>query len=170
MADNDKLIAEVAKKIEREKALIHAASNLRQSTENAQVHSRVDAQVRDGRKNISYLEEKMRELELRRYGGDNGPPTPSHGGPNQRLPGNGPGPVPIPPPKDSSGYFRGVQEAGGYGHGGPGGYNDGNANLMPSGAQFRDHRPFAPVPKARPNYSKLGACIMLLMSDRLRPY
>ena len=27
---------------------------------------------------------------------------------------------------------------------------------MPSGAPYSDPRPFAPVPKARPNYTKLG--------------
>jgi classical protein kinase C/novel protein kinase C epsilon type len=27
---------------------------------------------------------------------------------------------------------------------------------MPSGAPFPDPRPYAPIPKARPNYTKLG--------------
>lgn len=159
MSDDDKLIAEVYRKIEREKALIHAASNMRQSTDNPTVQARVDSNIRDGRRNIAYLEEKMRDLQVRRLGrdeGDGGPPPPTHGalsaaqqqGLNQR---NGP----TPPPKDARGkYF--ANERGDYGDAGPGGYSAGNSGMMPPRAPYGDPRPFAPVPKARPNYSKLG--------------
>ncbi|KAL4890212.1 hypothetical protein BDV59DRAFT_195148 [Aspergillus ambiguus] len=133
--DGDDLIASVYRKIEREKALITAASNMRQSTDNPLVQQRVDANIRDGRKNIAYLEEKMRELQLRRMEQDGGSPT------EKRLP---PGPdAPAPPPKD-------------YGPGNDhGDYGDAHGGNMPSGAPYKDPRPFAPVPKARPNFTKL---------------
>jgi classical protein kinase C/novel protein kinase C epsilon type len=135
--DGDELIASVYRKIEREKALIAAASNMRQSTDNPLVQQRVDANIRDGRKNIAYLEEKMKELQLRQMERESGSPT------DKRLPPN-PEDGPAPPPKDPLGYGDSMQ------HPQPG------AGSMPSGAPFKDPRPFAPVPKARPNYTKLG--------------
>ncbi|PYH96301.1 hypothetical protein BO71DRAFT_375623 [Aspergillus ellipticus CBS 707.79] len=140
--DGDDLIATVHRKIEREKALITAASNMRQSTDNPLVQQRVDANIRDGRKNIAYLEEKMRELQLRRDGG--GSPT------EKRLPPN-PDAGPAPPQKDYSQGYGGPDE---YGDA-SGPYPHGGAGSMPSGAPYADPRPFAPVPKARPNYTKL---------------
>lgn len=118
--DGDELIASVFRKIEREKALITAASNMRQSTDNPLVQQRVDANIRDGRKNIAYLEEKMRELQIRQMNQEGGP---------------------APPPK---------------GHGEGEHYTQGGSGSMPSGAPFADPRPYAPIPKARPNYTKLG--------------
>jgi classical protein kinase C/novel protein kinase C epsilon type len=137
--DGDELIASVAHKIEREKALITAASNMRQSTDNPLVQQRVDANIRDGRKNIAYLEEKMRELQIRHMQQDGGSPS-------QRHPHGGP----APPPKDYPGYSG----EGDYGDGRN--YPQGGSGSMPSGAPFPDPRPFAPIPKARPNYTKLG--------------
>ncbi|CAG8902193.1 unnamed protein product [Penicillium nalgiovense] len=81
--DGDELIASVFRKIEREKALITAASNMRQSTDNPLVQQRVDANIRDGRKNIAYLEEKMRELQIRQMNQEGGSPG-QHGGPAPR--------------------------------------------------------------------------------------
>ncbi|KAI5288388.1 Serine/threonine kinase [Ascosphaera aggregata] len=90
MEGDDDLMAQVAHKIEREKALIAAAKNMRHSTTNPLVLQRVDANIRDGSKNIAYLEEKMRELQLRRRRGSAGdssdyaapkdlqPPNPSY--------------------------------------------------------------------------------------------
>ncbi|PWY95860.1 protein kinase c [Aspergillus sclerotioniger CBS 115572] len=140
--DGDDLIASVYRKIEREKALITAASNMRQSTDNPMVQQRVDANIRDGRKNIAYLEEKMRELQLRRDGG--GSPT------DKRLPPN-PEAGPMTPQKDYPQGYGGNDE---YGDG-SGPYPHGGSGSMPSGAPYADPRPFAPVPKARPNYTKL---------------
>lgn len=135
--DGEELIASVLHKIEREKALITAASNMRQSTDNPLVQQRVDANIREGRKNIAYLEEKMRELEIRQR-------NQGAGSPGQRG-------GPAPPPKDYAGY---PGEQGDYGepH-----YPQGGSGSMPSGAPFPDPRPYAPIPKARPNYTKLGA-------------
>ncbi|GMF77855.1 unnamed protein product [Aspergillus oryzae] len=146
--DGDDLIASVYRKIEREKALITAASNMRQSTNNPLVQQRVDANIRDGRKNIAYLEEKMRELQLRRDGGS---PT------DKRLPPE-PGAGPAPPPKD---YGTGYDE-----YDASGAYPQGGSGSMPTGAPFADPRPFAPVPKARPNFTKLGMLYLSLGTDR----
>ncbi|KAJ5558523.1 AGC-kinase C-terminal [Penicillium sp. DV-2018c] len=137
--DGDELIASVFRKIEREKALITAASNMRQSTDNPLVQQRVDANIRDGRKNIAYLEEKMRELQLRQMNQGGGSPG-QRGGP-------------APPPKD--------HEQGEYGDGQ---YPQGGSGSMPSGAPFSDPRPYAPIPKARPNYTKLGMYLTSLLS------
>lgn len=140
--DGDELIASVYRKIEREKALIAAASNMRQSTDNVLVQQRVDANIRDGRKNIAYLEEKMRELQLRQMEREGG------GSPHDSRHQQAGGP-PLPP-KDYPGYMGGEGDA----H-----YPQGGAGSMPSGAPFSDPRPYAPIPKARPNYTKLGALI-----------
>ncbi|GLI72624.1 serine/threonine kinase [Penicillium ochrochloron] len=136
--DGDELIASVYRKIEREKALIAAASNMRQSTDNVLVQQRVDANIRDGRKNIAYLEEKMRELQLRQMEREGGGSP--HDSRNQQAGG------PPPPPKDHQGYYGGEGDAQ---------YPQGGAGSMPSGAPFSDPRPYAPIPKARPNYTKL---------------
>lgn len=142
--DSDELIASVYRKIEREKALIAAASNMRQSTDNHLVQQRVDANIRDGRKNIAYLEEKIRELQIRHMEREGGSPRD-----HRHAQGHGPGPM--PPPKDYPGYFAG-DRAEGDAHG----YPQGGSGSMPSGAPFPDPRPYAPIPKARPNYTKLG--------------
>ncbi|PYH44562.1 protein kinase c [Aspergillus saccharolyticus JOP 1030-1] len=134
--DGDELIASVYRKIEREKALIAAASNMRQSTDNPLVQQRVDANIRDGQKNIAYLEEKMRELQLRQERGQASPT-------DRRVPSGDGGPV--PPQKD---YGNEYGEASSQ-------YPQGGSGSMPSGAPYADPRPFAPVPKARPNYTKL---------------
>lgn len=145
MADTDNAIAEVYRKIEREKALINAASHMRQSTNNSAVQARVDSNIRDSRRNIGYLEEKLQELQLRKMGQDNegAPPPPAHGG----------SAGPTPPPKDPQWYSA---DRGDYGDPGPGGYSQGNTGMMPPRAPYGDPRPYSNVPKARPNFSKLG--------------
>lgn len=155
MADHEKLMADVFRKIEREKALIHAASQMIQSTNNTSVQARADSQIRDGRKNIAYLEEKMRELQLRRSGSPPGPDgrpyPPSHRDGNQR---SGGGPTPPPKGQMGSGYFP--NDRGDYGDAGPGGYSQGNSGMMPPRAPYGDPRPYSSAPKARPNFGKLG--------------
>lgn len=153
--DGDDLIATVYRKIEREKALINAATNMRQSTDNPMVQQRVDANIRDGRKNIAYLEEKMRELQLRRQGGGHNAGSPTA----ERHPDGG---APTPPPKDSPTHLGNDQ--GEYGEAGTGGYSQGGSGSMPPRAPFADPRPFASVPKARPNYSKLGMYTSISLS------
>ena len=153
MADTDQQITEVVRKIEREKALINGATHMRQSTNNAVVQARADSNIKDGKRNIAYLEEQLKKLQIRKVN-DGAPPPPTHGygtTGTQRKPvagGGGDNGPPIPP----KGY-----EEGGYGDAGPGGYSQGNSGMMPSRAPAGDPRPYStPIPKARPNYSKLG--------------
>ena len=165
MADPDQAIAEVYRKIEREKTLINGATHMRQSTNNPAVQARCDSNIRDSRRNISYLEEKMSELQLRQPGpADSVAPTPpAHGGAGYHNPQDPrmqqsrykPGGAPTPPPKDQRGLFPNGR--GDYGDPGPGGYSAGGTGMMPPRASHGDPRPYsAPVPKARPNFSKLG--------------
>ena len=162
MADPDQAIAEVYRKIEREKVLINAASNMRQSTNNPAVQARVDSNIRDSRRNISYLEDKLQELQLRKMGrpDDGGPPPPAHGGPGpqgQRGRGGAQGNGPVPPPKDGRGYLASPGDRGDYGETVPGDYSQGGTGIMPPRAPYSDSRPQnTPTPKARPNFSKLG--------------
>lgn len=157
MEGDDELMASVYHKIEREKALISAATHMRTSTDNPLVQQRVDANIRDGRKNIAYLEEKMRELQVRRHGHEgqsSGPGSPTH----SRDYGSG---GPAPPPKGGR-----YQNEGEYGDVGPGGYSQGGTGMMPPRAPFHDTRPDAGVPKARPNFSRLGKSINYFPSPR----
>lgn len=159
MADNDAKIAEVYRKIEREKALINGATHMRQSTNNAAVQARADSNIKDGRRNIAYLEEQLKKLQIQKVN-DGAPAPPAHGygtPTTQRKPlpqsGMDSG-GPTPPPKEPMGYY---QDSGDYGDAGPGGYSQGASRDMPNRAPYADPRPYStPVPKARPNYSKLG--------------
>lgn len=149
MSDADATIAEVQRKIDREKALINGSTHLRQSTNNAAVQARADSTIRDGRRNIQYLEEQLKKLQLKKVN-DGAPHPPAHGYGARGAEGG-----PTPPPKDSRGYFAGEQ--GDYGDVGPGGYSQGGTGQMPPRAPYGDPRPYnAPMPKARPNFSKLG--------------
>ena len=167
MSDTDGAITEVYRKIEREKALINAASHMRTSTNNAAVQARVDSNIRDSRRNIGYLEEKLQELQLRKMGrsDDGGPPPPAHGGPGYGQPRGGRGGPPggpngpMPPPKD--GQHHNMDRAD---HDpGHGSYRQGESGMMPPRAPYGDPRQYnTPVSKARPNFSKLGMSAVLI--------
>lgn len=158
MSATDDQIAEVQRKIDREKLLINGATHMRQSTNNAAVQARADSNIKDGRRNIAYLEEQLKKLQLRKVN-EGAPPPPAHGygsASTQRKPLPQPGMEagPTPPPKERHGYYP---DSGEYGDVGPGGYSQGHANIMPDRAPYADPRPYnAPMPKARPNFSKLG--------------
>ena len=154
--NDDDLINQVYRKIEREKVLINAANNMRQSS-NPQVQQSLDSQIRESRKGIDYLEERMRELQMRRMeamggAGTNGGPTPpAHGSPQQRNARK------APSPRDPGGGYP--NEEGDYGDPGNGGYmNDmsGGHGMMPPRAPFGPPGPGSTMPKTRPNYTKLG--------------
>ena len=159
--NDDKLITEVSRKIDREKILINAANAMRQSS-NPQVQQSLDSQVREARRNIGYLEGRMRELQLRRSGqgiesgslsSNGGPPPPAHGNASaqQRWRDD-----PSMSREAGTGYGA---DGGGYGDPGPRGYS-GNLGagqgMMPPRAPFGPPAPNSSIPKARPNYSKLG--------------
>ena len=57
MNNDDDALTSVYKKIERERALLAAAGQMRSQTQNETVRSRIDTQIREGRRNIQYLEE-----------------------------------------------------------------------------------------------------------------
>ena len=160
--NDDELINQVYRKIEREKVLINAANAMRQSS-NPQVQASLDSQIREARKGIEYLEGRMRELQMRRMetldNSSGGPQPPSHGGlsPQHRNTRNAQnvGP-PTPPPKDGGSSYT---EQGDYGDPANGGYmNDmsGGHGMMPPRAPFGPPGPGSTVPKSRPNYTKLG--------------
>ncbi|KAF1989428.1 hypothetical protein K402DRAFT_272425 [Aulographum hederae CBS 113979] len=172
MNNEDEVTQNVQRKIERERALITAANNMRQSTNNPAVLSRLDTQIRDGRRNIEYLEGRMRELQMRRMGSDmdnmslgqnnnGGPAPPAHGQPS----GYGGS-------QDGRGYTR----PGDYGTAGSSGYSDlsGGTMPMPPNAPFARPGPSS-SPKPRANYSKLdlikwdtphlGPRIQLMLSE-----
>ncbi|KAF1943265.1 hypothetical protein EJ02DRAFT_146475 [Clathrospora elynae] len=145
MANVDETVANVQKKIDREKALITAANAMRQSTNNPAVLSRLDGQIKDGRRNIDYFESKLRDLDLHRT---------SSGLENMSLQAGRNANNPLtPPPKD--GWDGSLQPDQG-GFGGPQSQysqiSGGNA-LQPPRAPYAPPTPGAP--NKRPNYSKL---------------
>ena len=79
--NDDEIINQVYRKIEREKVIINAANAMRAGS-NPQVQQSLDSQVREARKGIEYLEERMRELQMRRAGQSaDGQASRSSGGP-----------------------------------------------------------------------------------------
>ncbi|KAH8628857.1 Protein kinase [Alternaria alternata] len=152
MANVDETVANVQRKIDRERALINAANAMRQSTNNPAVLSRLDGQIKDGRRNIDYFESKLRDLDVQRTstGMENMSLQPGSRGPNNPL---------TPPPKDGwNGYMQ--QDQGGYG-GPQSQYSQlsGGEALQPPRAPYAPPAPGAP--NKRPNYSKLGTSLPL---------
>jgi hypothetical protein len=153
MNNDEDALTSVYKKIERERALLTAANSMRQQTQNEQVRSKIDTQIREGRRNIQYLEERLQELQMRRMG---------QGMNDMNLgPGSAPGRPqsagipPTPPPKDSRGYMDAGSVGGGYGSQD---YSEigGHGNMMPPRHPFAAPGPEQSMPKSRPNYTKLG--------------
>lgn len=164
MNNDDEALGSAYKKLEREKALMNAANAMRLQTNNETVKSRLDAQIREGRRNIQYLEDTLHQLQMRKMGqgmenmslqsGENSGPGGRPYSSGLRNDRDGP---PTPPPKDSRGaYIEQGLDRGGYGaqeYSQTGGHGD----MMPP------RHPYAPpapgstgMPKSRPHYSKLG--------------
>jgi hypothetical protein len=163
MNSNDEALRTVYQKIEREKALINAANAMRQQTNNESVRSKLDSQMREGRRNIQFFEEKMRELQMRKMGQsmeNMNLASGSAGGAGNRtsagMRNDSDGP-PTPPPKEPrAAYVQQGLDRGGYG---TPDYSQigGHGNMMPP------RHPYAPpapgqtgLSKSRPHYSKLG--------------
>ncbi|CAG8977170.1 hypothetical protein HYALB_00003391 [Hymenoscyphus albidus] len=158
MNNDEDALSSVFKKIEREKALLNAANSMRQQTQNEQVRARIDTQMRDARRNIQYLEERMQELQMRQVGqgvenmsmGSGGPS--GSGRPQSSRNDSGP---PALPPKDSRGAYPDPgPEQGGYG---TEDYSQigGHDNIMPPRHPYAPPGPGSSVPKSRPNFTKL---------------
>ncbi|KAI7270665.1 Protein kinase [Hortaea werneckii] len=147
--NEDAAVNDIYRKIEREKAIINAATQMRQATQNASVNSRVDSQVREARRNIQYFEQTLNDLRARMSGmsvSDNGdPPPPQHGIPGGGMSGGG--------MNNQQGFAGGSAD---YGAPDQGGYSmGGGAGLMPPRAPYAPPGPSDRSPRARPNYSKL---------------
>jgi classical protein kinase C len=137
MANEDEVSRSIIQKIEREKALITAANAMRQSTGNPAVLQGLDTKIRDGRKNIEYLESRLREHQMKAM--------------NSRMDNMS---MASPPSgQGQPGYAR------------PGEYGDpgqdysqlsGGTNIMPPSAPFARSSPGQTGARSRPNYSKLG--------------
>lgn len=153
MSEEDKMM-DIYKKIEREKALIQAANLMRQQTNNDQVRSKLDNQMREGKRNLEFFEGKLKELQLRRDMGDlsMGGSSSSASAPRPRgVRSDSEGP-PTPPPKDASGLAT---------SGGDIQYSQiGGGDLMPPRGPFATPGPGS-VPKTRPNFTKLGTAAPL---------
>lgn len=170
--NDDDLINQVYRKIEREKVIINAANAMRQSS-NPQVQQSLDSQVREARKGIGYLEERMRELQMRRMG-QGGRASASSGGNEGLRPSSyegmsaqqralinsqSTGP-PTPPPKDPrTGAY--ITDSGEWGDPGPEGYMgqdnlSGGHGMMPPRAPFGPSAPGSATPKTRRDYTNLG--------------
>lgn len=168
MNTDEDALTSVYKKIERERALLNAANQMRQQTQNELVRNRIDTQIKEGRRNIRYLEERMQELQLRTHpaeyqAADAGAGGSGGGGGRVTSPGfrsdrdHGPGgavagvgagarrPAPSNKPDDYGGY--GNQEFSQIGaHG----------DAMPSRHPYPPPGPGQGVTRTRPNYTKLG--------------
>ena len=144
----NKKIAEIRGKIERERIIIHGARQMYSKTDNPAVQNSLRSKIQESERNINYLTDNLKRLELRAS------PTPSpqqaqfaqgvaggYGpGAGSRLSGGSP---PVPPPKDPR---AGRENGGGFdGYGGPRGQQQ---MMQPSGP---------PVPAKSRQYSKLGA-------------
>ncbi|KAK0636815.1 hypothetical protein B0T17DRAFT_483783 [Bombardia bombarda] len=143
--NDDGKVQEITKKIEREKALINAANLMRSQTNNAAVLSKLEVQLRDGRRNLEFFENRLRELQMRKMGQSLDTMSLAgstlsgsiRGSSDFRNEGEGP---PQPPPKDSRAYGQGSGSGG---------------DLMPAHGPFPGQPPNSAMPKARLNFSKL---------------
>lgn len=143
MSEDEKKIQDIYKKIDREKNIINAAQAMRSQTTNEAVRSRLDTQLRDGRRNLQFFEEKLRDIQMRNV---------NQGMDNMSLGAgadeNGP---PPPPPKDPSASWGGDQ--GGYANAPYGGQQ---GELAPPRHPYAASGPGGDRTKTRPNFTKLG--------------
>ncbi|KAI0852752.1 hypothetical protein F5Y00DRAFT_154248 [Daldinia vernicosa] len=155
--NDEEAMANIYKKIEREKALINAANSMRQQTNNDDVRSRLDSQMREGRRNLQFFEEKLRDLQMKRLG--QGVDSMSIGS-SSTAPGSlrpssldmreGEG-APPPPPKDAGAWSGDQGSYGSLPYSQIGGHGD----IMPPRHPYAPPGPTSTVPKLRPNFTKL---------------
>ncbi|KAG5977802.1 Serine/threonine kinase [Claviceps digitariae] len=148
MSEDEKKMQDIYRKIEREKNIINAAQAMRSQTTNETVRSRLETQLRDGRRNLQFFEEKLRDIQVRQAG--QGVENMSLGGGGASADDNSSAPVPLP--KDSPGAWAGDQ--GGYGTA-PYSQIGQHGDLMPPRHPYAPQEPGAGIPKARPNFTKL---------------
>ncbi|KAF2667348.1 hypothetical protein BT63DRAFT_290456 [Microthyrium microscopicum] len=128
-SSDDELVRTITGKIEREKTLITAANQMRQSTTNPLVLQGLDTKIRDGRKNIEYLESRLRDHQEKVM--------------NSRM-----GDMNL---NQDGGYgASGYDQQGQYGQ-----QQYGPDGLAAPAAPYARSGPGPGIPKPRPNYSKL---------------
>ncbi|KAH7031150.1 AGC/PKC protein kinase [Microdochium trichocladiopsis] len=155
MMNEDEQIANIQKKVDKERVLLNAAQAMLQQTPNADVRSRLNNQMRDGRRNIQFFEEKIRDLQMKRLGHNVDNMSISSGstavGSGSVRPASQGGPP--PPPKDAGnwGGDRGSYGSGSVQYSEIGGHGD----MMPPRHPYAPPGPGAGVPKSRPNFTKL---------------
>lgn len=130
--NEDDVARDIHRKIEREKALITAANAMRQSTNNPAVVSGLDTKIRDGRRNIEYLESRLNELEMKRVNANMEGMNVADGYPQQSYP-------------NQPGEYGNPNDFG----------QQGRAGMQPPNPQYARPGP-ASGGRAKPNYSKLG--------------
>lgn len=154
MSEDEKKIQDIFKKIEREKNIINAAQAMRSQTTNETVRSRLETQLRDGRRNLQFFEEKLRDIQVRQAGqGVENMSLGAAGGSGGGVGADDNGSAPLPPSKDSAASWAGDQ--GGYGTA-PYSQIGQHGDLMPPRHPYAPQEPGAGIPKARPNFTKLG--------------
>ena len=158
--NDEEAVQNIQKKIEREKALINAANAMRSQTNNEAVRSRLDSQMRDGRRNMQFFEEKLRDIQMRR-----GMENMSVGGPSGHESPDEPGGPPAPPPKDTTSW--GATDRGNYGEGNYSQIGQ-HGDLMPPRHPYAPPGPNQGIPKPRPNFTKLGEYSYCMMGLQAR--
>lgn len=153
-------MANIYRKIEREKVLLNGANAMRQQTNNDAVRSRLDSQMREARRNITFFEEKLRELQMKRVGQGMESMSISSGSTSTTMrPGSGDVPAevdaPQPPPKDAGGWSADRGSYGSLPYSQIGGHGD----MMPPRHPYAPPGPNTAIPKPRPNFTKLGVSI-----------
>lgn len=66
LSQDDRVIQDIQKKINRERGIAQGATALKSSTSNPSVQQKCDANIREAQKNIEYLEERLRQLQIRK--------------------------------------------------------------------------------------------------------
>jgi Hr1 repeat len=84
-------ISDIRKRIDRERVLINGARAMFSQTDNPTVQNRLRSNIHESERNINYLTERLKELELKAH---------PQAVPQQPSQQNYRGGAPIPPPKD----------------------------------------------------------------------
>ena len=156
--NEDEALANIHRKIEREKVLLNGANAMRQQTNNDAVRSRLDSQMREARRNIQFFEEKLRDLQMKRVGSGLESMSISSGSTMRPASGDmygAEGDPPAPLPKDAAGGWSGGDQ-GSYGSL-PYSEIGAHGDIMPPRHPFAPPGPTSSIPKPRPNFTKLGA-------------
>lgn len=66
MTSDDRVIEDISRKIDRERVIIAGVRKMRNSTSNALVQQKCDSNIHESEKNIEYLEERLRQLQVRK--------------------------------------------------------------------------------------------------------